>query len=108
MIEAIIGIVIFMTIVVGIAAGVLFIRDRVTLRSSHTPDERKTILEKRTQAWQRRWWIFYVTMGAIVLAVNALNLGHESLRSRIGTSIPAAAVVILFLLSENGNNRGRE
>ena len=104
MIEATIGIVIFMTIIVGIAAGVLFVWDRVTLRSSLTTEERKAILEKRTDAWQRRWWIFYVTMAAIVLVVNALNLGHESLRTRIGTSIPAAVFVILFLLSNHKDN----
>ncbi len=109
---AALGIVVSMTIVVGIvvgiAAGVLFVWDRVTLRSSLTPDERKAIIEKRTEAWQRRWGIFYLTMAAIALVVNALNLGHESLRFRIGTSVPAAAVVIWFRLSKNEKTDDRQ
>lgn len=96
---AAIGIVVFMAIVVGIAAGILFLVDRVTLRSSltrRTQGDRR----KRTHTWQRRWGFFYVAMAAIALVVNALNLDHESLKSRIGWSVPAALVVIWFLLSK--------
>jgi hypothetical protein len=45
----VIGIVVSMAVVVGIAAGLLFFLDRVTLRSSLTKEERKSIVEKRTR-----------------------------------------------------------
>jgi hypothetical protein len=103
MVDAI-GIVALMAIVVAIAAGILFVPDRLTLRPGLSPDERNAILAKRSEKWQRRWGIFYLTMAVIVLIVNGLNLSHESLRSRLGWSIPAAVVVIFFLLSKNSSN----
>jgi FlaG/FlaF family flagellin (archaellin) len=96
-----IGIVVFIAIVVGLAAGVLFVLDRVTLRSGLTAEERKSIVEKRTRKWRRRWLLFYVVIASIALVVNGLNLNHESLKSRISWSIPAAIVIILFLLSKD-------
>lgn len=96
-----IGIVVFMALVVGVAAGILFVLDRLTLRRGLCQEERRAVVEKRTQRWQRAWFIFYVSCAVIALVANALNLGHESLRSRIGWSVPAAAVVIVFLLSED-------
>jgi hypothetical protein len=100
-----IGIVAFIALVVGSAAGLLFFLDRVTLRSSLTKEERKSIVEKRTRKSQRWWWRFYVAAASVALIVNGLNLNHESLKSRIGWSVPAAIVVILFLLSKD-NRRG--
>jgi hypothetical protein len=66
----VIGIVVYMAIVVGIAAGLLFLFDRVTLRSGLATEERKSIVERRTRKWQRRWWRFYVAMASIALVVN--------------------------------------
>jgi len=105
----VIGIVVFMAIIVAVAAGILFVIDRLSLRSELTDEERRNFVAKRTQRWQHRWGIFYLSCAVIALVVNALNLGHETLRSRIGWSVPAAAVVIFYLLSrgkhesEDGN-----
>ena len=96
-----IGIVVFMALVVGVAAGILFVLDRLTLRRGLSQEERRASVEKRTQRWHRAWLIFYLSCAVIALVVNGLNLGHESLRSRIGWSVPAAVVVIVFLLSED-------
>jgi asparagine N-glycosylation enzyme membrane subunit Stt3 len=90
-----------MAIVVGLAAGILFVLDRLTLRRGLSREERQAIVEKRTRRWQRAWFTFYLSCAVIALVVNALNLEHESLRSRIGWSVPAAVVVILFLLSKD-------
>ena len=96
-----IGIVVFMAIVVGVATGVLLLLDRLTLRSSLAAEDRKSIVEKRTRKWRRRWLLFYVVIASVALGVNGLNLNHESLKSRIGWCIPAALVIILFLLSKD-------
>ena len=95
----VIGIVVFMAIVVGIAAAVLFVVDRLTLRGNLSAEERKKVVGRRTEKWRRAWGLFYMSMAAIALVVNGLNLSHESLRSRIGWSAAAAVVVIWFLLS---------
>jgi hypothetical protein len=95
------AIVVSMAIVVGLAAGILFVLDRLTLRRGLSREERRAIVEKRTRRWQRAWFTFYLSCAVIALVVNALNLEHESLRSRIGWSVPAAVVVILFLLSKD-------
>lgn len=104
----VIGIVAFRAGVVGIAAGLLFFLGRHRLRSSLTTEECKSIVERRTRKWQRRWWLFYVAMASIALLVNGLNLNHESLKSRIGGSVPAAIVVILFLLSRDDKGDDKE
>ena len=96
-----IGIVVFMALVFGVAAGILFVLDRLTLRRGLSQEERRAVVEKRTRRWQRVWSIFYLSCAVIALVVNALNLEHESLRSRIGWSVPAAVVVIMFLLSKD-------
>jgi len=103
-----IGIVVFMAIVVGVAVGILVLLDRSTLRPGVSAEERKAVLAKRSQKWQRRWWNFYVCMAVIALVVNGLNLGHESLRYRIGWSVPAAVVVIWFLLSKSKRDEDPE
>jgi Na+/proline symporter len=97
--DGVITIVVFMAIVVAIAAGILFVLDRLSLRKDLQDEERRNLVRKRTKKWRRRWLIFYVSCAAIALVVNALNLNHESLRSRIGWSVPAAIVLIVFLLS---------
>jgi uncharacterized membrane protein len=101
-----IGIVVFMSIVVGLAAGVLFLVDRLTLRSDLTEEERKAIVSKRSGRLSRAWGTFYLSMAVIALVVNGLNLTHESLRSRIGWSALAAVVVISYLLYKGKTGGG--
>jgi peptidoglycan/LPS O-acetylase OafA/YrhL len=94
-----IGIAVFMAIVVGIAAGILYLVDRLTLPRGLSEEERRAIVAKRTRRARRAWAIFYLSCAAIALVVNVINPEHESLRSRLSWSLPAAIVVILFLLS---------
>jgi hypothetical protein len=100
----VIGIVVFMAIVVGLAAGILFLVDRLTLRSGLSEEERRSLVEKRTQRWQRVWSVFYLSCAVIALVVNVLNPGHEALGWRIGWCVVAALVVIRFLLPEQKTN----
>jgi hypothetical protein len=101
-----IGIVVFMAIVVGIAAGILYLVDRLTLERGLSDAERRAIVEKRTSRARRAWMIFYLSCAAIALVVNVINPEHESLRSRLGWSVPAAVIVILFLLSSGKSDAG--
>jgi hypothetical protein len=99
-----IGIVVFMGIVVGLAAGILFVLDRLTLRPHLSEEERRTLVEKRTRRWQHAWGAFYLFCAMIALIVNTLTLEHETLRQRIGWTVPALMVVIWFLFSRGHNN----
>jgi hypothetical protein len=102
----VIGIVVFMAIVVGIAAGILYLVDRLTLRRGLSAEERRAAVAKRTSRARRAWGIFYLSCAVIALVVNVINPDHESLRSRLGWSVPAAVVVILFLLSSGKSDAG--
>jgi hypothetical protein len=66
--------VVFMAIVVGLAAGILWVVDKCSLPQGVTPEERKAIVEKRTGRWQGLWWKFFVAMAAISLPLNAIGL----------------------------------
>jgi hypothetical protein len=97
----VLAIVVAIAVVFGLAAGILFVLDRLTLRKASSKGERQLVVAKRTARWRRRWWIFYASCAVIALVVNALNLEHEPLSRRIKWSIVPAIVVILFLLSSD-------
>jgi hypothetical protein len=102
----VIGIVVFMAIVVGLAAAILFALDRITLRSGVSKEDRRIVVEKRTARWQRRWAFFYAWCAAVALVVNALNLEHQPLRRRIAWSVLPALVILWFLLSPEKDGGG--
>jgi hypothetical protein len=97
-----------MAIVVGLAAGILGILDRVTLGRNLSDAERKATVRKRTRRWQRAWFSLYVVLAAIALVVHGFNLEHESLRARVAWSAAAAAVIVFFLLSKNEEEQDRK
>jgi hypothetical protein len=101
-----IGIVVFMAIIVGIAAGMLYLVDRLTLRRGLSEAERRAVVAKRTHRARRAWGIFYLSCAAIALVVSLINPDHKSLRSMLGWSVPATVVVILFLLSSGKSDAG--
>ena len=98
-----------LAVVFSLAAGILFIVDRFSLRRELTKKERRDFVEKRSLRWGRRYGIFTLILAVIALVVNAFNLGHEPLGWRIGWSAAAAAVVIRFLLpKDEGNEKSKE
>jgi|CZKJ01.1.fsa_nt_gi hypothetical protein len=89
----------------SLAAGILFVIDRLTLRKTLSAEERKAAIDTRTERWHRRWNSFFFVMAFIVLFVNAFNLGHESIGWRVGWFV-IAAFVVLGYLSKNKNPEG--
>jgi hypothetical protein len=102
----VIGIVVFMTIVVGLAAAILFVFDRITLKSGASKEDRRLVVEKRTVRWQRRWAFFYALCAAVALIVSAVNLEHQPLRQRVAWSVLPALVVLWFLVSREKDGGG--
>jgi hypothetical protein len=100
-----------LAVVFSLAAGVLFVVDRLSLKSDLSEEQRRAFVAKRTERWQRRYGLFTLIMAVAALLANAFNLGHDSIGWRIGWSAAAALVVIFFLLSkqkQNGKNEDSE
>jgi MFS family permease len=89
----------------ALAAGILFVMDRLTLRKNLSAEERKTVVDSRTGRWLRYYGFFFCIMAVIALFVNAFNLGHESLRWRVAW-FAAAAFVVLRYLSKSKDPEG--
>ena len=102
----VIGIVVFMAIVVGLAAAILFVFDRITLKSGASKEDQRIVIQKRTARWQHRWAFFYASCAAVALIVNAFNLEHQPLKRRIAWSVLPALVVLWFLLSREKDGGG--
>ena len=66
-----IAVVISMAIVVGMAAGILFLLDGVTLRSDLSVEEGKAKVRERTARWQRRRGTFYLIAAVIACGERA-------------------------------------
>jgi len=91
----------FMALIVGLAALILLIVDRVTLRRSFSKEECEAVVIARTERWQRRWNFFFFLMAFIALFVNAFNLGHESIVWRVCWFVLGAFVVLRYLGSRH-------
>ena len=89
--------VIFMSIVFAIAAGFLFVLDRLTLRKKVSGQERDEALEKRSRRFANGWSFFFFSMAFISLFVRAFNLDHEALGSRVVWFIFAALIVLGYV-----------
>ena len=81
----------------ALAAGIQFVRDRLTLRKNLSAEERKALVDSCTGRWLRYYGFFFFIMAVIALFVNAFNLGHESLRWRVAWFAVAAFVVLSYL-----------
>ncbi len=66
--------VIFMGIVVVLAAGILVVVDKFSLRKSLTEEERAAAVDKRSERWGRAWRIFFCAMAVVSLPINVLGL----------------------------------
>ena len=87
----------FLGLIVGLAALILLLVDKFTLRSGMPAEERKAAIDFRTSRWQQRYSFFSFIMALIALFVNAFNLGHESIGWRVGWFALAAFVVLRYL-----------
>jgi high-affinity Fe2+/Pb2+ permease len=92
--------IVFMTIVFGLAATVLWLVDKLSLPRNATEGEKKTIVQKRTGRWHKLWRISFVIMVAVSLPLNLVGLFRktEPLFPTI-VWIVLAVIVLLGLLS---------
>ena len=89
--------VVFMAIVVGLAALILLLIDRFTLRRASSKEDRAAIVSVRSERWRRRYLFFMFLMALVSVVVNAFNLDGDSLGRRVGYFIPAALFIFWYL-----------
>jgi hypothetical protein len=63
----------------ALAAGILFSRDRLTLRKTLSAGERKAVVDSPRGRWLRYYGFFFFIIAVIALFLNAFNLGRESM-----------------------------
>jgi hypothetical protein len=81
----------------ALAAGILFIIDRWTLRKTLSAGERKAVVDSRTSRWLRYYGFFFFLLAVMAVFVNAFHLGHESMGWRVSGFLLAAFVVLSYL-----------
>jgi hypothetical protein len=81
-----------------LAAAVLFVRDRLTLRSGMTRQERDQIIRARSIRALRRWHGFILFCACFSLPFNLADLGHQQARYRVMEAI----IAILFIFRSLG------
>lgn len=91
----ILGVLIFMTLVVGLAAGILWLVDNRTLRGL-TEEEKAATVNKRRARWSQLWRVAFVVMAAVSLPVNLVGLLRK--REPVFPTIiwVVLAIIILF------------
>ena len=99
----IIPIVIFMALVFGLAAVILALRDKVTLKPNMSAEERGVVIAKRSNHLHRRWTIAVFIMALVALPVLVFGLGDEPLWLRLLYLGLAALIVVRFLLTRHGS-----
>lgn len=88
----------FMSVVFGLSASILFIADRLTVRSKKSAQEGAAALQAREGRWRKRWGFLMFLMAAISLIVAALGGNKEDpLEFRVFEIVFAAAFVILYV-----------
>lgn len=93
-----IGMLIVLAFVFGLAALILVVRDKMTLRSSISAEEREALIAKRSKRLQRRWVIALFIMALAALPLHAFGLIDELLWQRPLLFAIAALIVISFWL----------
>ncbi len=90
----------FMSFVFGLAASILLVADRLSIRSKKSEEERTAILSAREGRWIRRYGFFMLVMAAISLVTAALgNNKDEPIGLRIFYIVFAAAFIIFYVAS---------
>jgi len=95
----------FMSVVFSLAAAILLVVDRLSLRSGLSEEERRVAVANRTERWQRRWNFFVFIMALLALFVNAFNLGRESIVLRVIWFVIAAFIVLGYLSRHRGHDK---
>jgi uncharacterized membrane protein len=98
MVEAL-SIVAFLAFIVVLAALVLVFIDRLTLQHHLSDEERKAVVAKRTERWQRGWGFFIFLIAITALLVSVFNPDHESATWRVIRFVIAALIVLGYLSS---------
>jgi hypothetical protein len=60
-------IVLFLGLIVGLAALILFLVDKFTLRPGMSAVQRKAVIDSRTGRWQRGYGFFFFIMAVIAM-----------------------------------------
>jgi quinol-cytochrome oxidoreductase complex cytochrome b subunit len=103
MVEAL-PIVVFLAFIVGLAALILVFIDRLPLQRNLSDEERKEVVGKRTERWQRRWGFFIFIAALLALFVSVLNPDHESTNWRVIRFVIAALIVLGYLRPRKGDD----
>ena len=98
-IKDIIGIVICLAVVFGLAGLVLVFSDNVTLKPNMSAEEREAATAKRSNRLRRGWAVALFIMALIALPLHAFGVEHEPLWQRLLYLGLAAFIVVNFLLS---------
>jgi drug/metabolite transporter (DMT)-like permease len=101
----IIGIVISLAVVFGLASVILVFRDRVMLKPNMSADEREAVITRRSNRLHRGWAIAIFVMALVALPVHAFGLEDEPLWQRLLYSGLAALIVINVLLIWHDSHR---
>src|SRR5450755_2350133 len=76
--EDILAAVIFMAVVFGLAAAILWLIDKCTLSKRLTAAERSAIVDQRSSRWARRWRISFVVMAALSLPIDVVAIFRKT------------------------------
>jgi hypothetical protein len=98
-IQDIIGFVVGLTVLFGLAALILIFGDKLTLKPNMSAEEREAAISKRSNRLQWGWTIALVIMASVALPLHVFGVEHEPLWQRLLYSGLAAFIVINVLLS---------
>jgi hypothetical protein len=102
----IIAIVICLVVVFGLAALILGIRDKMTLKPNMSAEEREAAITKSSNRLHQGWGIAFLIMALVALPLHAFGLIDETLWQRLLFFGLAALIVINFLLGWRNSNHG--
>jgi uncharacterized membrane protein YgcG len=106
-IQDIIGFVVTLTVLFGLAALILIFRDKLTLKPNMSAEEREAAISKRSNRLQRGWAIAFVIMASVALPLHVFGVEHEPLWQRL-LYLGLAAFIIINLLLSWHRSRNRE
>jgi phosphatidylglycerophosphate synthase len=93
----------FMGAIVTLAAFILLVVDRFTLRGGLSMEERQSRLEMRSRRWHRRYLFFTFVIAVTALFVHAFNLADLPMALRLSLFL-AAALFVLWYITTNKEN----
>lgn len=107
-IQDVIGMVICLMVVFGMAALILVLRDNLTLKPNMPTEEREEVIQKNSNRFKRGWAIALFIMAVVALPVDAFRLIDEPLWQRLFFLAMAALIITSFLLSWHASRNQEE